>query len=75
MPERRKPENAQLRKQWVTLAYYAEQWAVDPRTVKKWADAGLVELVEVRSPRCRTIIRVRNTAPRQNACQDTSDST
>jgi hypothetical protein len=75
MTDRRKPENAELRKQWVTLTAYAELYDVDPRTVKKWADAGLVDLVEVRPANARTIIRVKNQRPRQHAGQDISRTT
>jgi hypothetical protein len=62
--ERRRPENALLRRQWIALSAYAELYDVDPRTVKKWADAGLVDLVTISPKDCRTIIRVRNQPPR-----------
>ena len=63
MTDRRRPENADLRKQWVTLAAYAELYDVDPRTVKKWADAGLVQLGKVQVLGQRAIIRVKNLPP------------
>ena len=63
MTDRRRPENAELRKQWVTLQAYAELYDVDPRTVKKWADAGLVQLGKVRILGQRAIIRVKNVPP------------
>lgn len=63
MTERRRPENAILRKQWVTLKAYSELYDADPRTIKKWAEAGLIELVSVKPRNSRTIIRVKNRAP------------
>lgn len=63
MTDRRKPENAELRKQWVTLTAYAELYDVDPRTVKKWADAGLVTLEKVQILGQRALIRVKNIPP------------
>jgi hypothetical protein len=63
MVDRRKPENAALRKQWVTLTAYAELYDVDPRTVKKWADAGVVHLERVSIAGKRALVRVKNVAP------------
>lgn len=63
MTDRRKPENAELRRQWVTLSAYAELYDVDPRTVKKWADAGLVQLGKVRIQGKRALVRVKNIPP------------
>lgn len=63
MTDRRQPENAELRKQWVTLSAYAELYDVDPRTVKKWAEAGLVQLGKVRLLGKRALIRVKNIPP------------
>lgn len=63
MRERRQPENASLRKQWVTLAAYAELYDVDPRTVKKWAEAGLIRLERVSIHGKRAIVRVQNKEP------------
>jgi hypothetical protein len=63
MTDRRKPENAELRKQWVTLQAYAELYDVDPRTVKKWAEAGLVELVDLKPSNARKRTWVRNQPP------------
>ena len=63
MKDRRRPENAELRKQWVKLTAYAELYDVDPRTVLKWAEAGLVELVRVSIQGKRAIVRVKNQPP------------
>ena len=63
MSERRRPENAELRKQWITLSAYAELYDVDPRTVKKWADAGLVQLGRVSILGKRALVRVKNLPP------------
>ena len=64
MSERRKPEHADLRRQWVTLQAYAELYDVDPRTVIKWAEAGLVALGRVQIAGKRALVRVRNQAPK-----------
>jgi hypothetical protein len=61
--DRRRPENAELRKQWVTLSAYAELYDVDPRTVKKWADAGLVTLETVKPRNARARTWVKNQPP------------
>jgi hypothetical protein len=61
--ERRKPENAELRKQWVKLRAYAELYDVDARTVMKWADAGLVQLERISLAGKRALVRVKNTPP------------
>lgn len=63
MTDRRHPENAQLRKQWVTLKAYADLYDVDPRTVLKWAEAGLVNLGRVQVPGKRDLVRVLNRPP------------
>lgn len=63
MTDRRKPENAELRKQWVTLKAYAELYDVDPRTVLKWAEAGLVDIGRASIGGKRALIRVRNQPP------------
>lgn len=67
MRERRQPENSTLRKQWVTLKAYGELYDADPRTVRKWAEAGLVELVSVTPKDARKIIRVKNSPPWEGA--------
>jgi hypothetical protein len=48
---------------WVTLKAYAERYDVDPRTVKKWAEAGLVQLLRVRVKGKRPLVRVENQPP------------
>lgn len=73
MTERRKPEHAELRKQWVTLKAYAELYDADPRTIQKWAEAGLIELERVTPRNARTIIRVKNQPPWQKRV-NTSDA-
>lgn len=73
MVERRHPENRHLRqrvdvlKAWITVRDYADIYAVDPRTVRKWAEAGLVELIKVALPGKRPIVRVSNCPPRDHA--------
>lgn len=63
MSDRRKPENATLRKQWVTLSAYAARYDVDPRTVAKWAENGIVQLGRVQIGGKRALVRVKNVAP------------
>lgn len=63
MSERRQPQNAEFRKQWVKLTAYAELYDVDPRTVLKWAEAGLVEIATVKPRGARTKHWVRNQPP------------
>jgi hypothetical protein len=54
----------QLRKQWVKLTAYAELYDVDPRTVLKWAEAGLVQLERITMQGSKkAIVRVRNMPP------------
>ena len=48
---------------WIRLTTYAELYDVDPRTIHKWADAGLVELVTIRPSNGRAVIRVKNRPP------------
>jgi hypothetical protein len=48
---------------WVSVRVYAETFSVDPRTVRKWAEAGLVELVAVSLQGKRPLIRVKNQPP------------
>ena len=54
---------ANPRKLWLTLSAYAEQYDVDPRTVKKWAEAGLVQLGRVSILGKRALVRVKNLPP------------
>lgn len=63
MTDRRRPENAALRKQWVKLTAYADLYDVDQRTVLKWAEAGLVQLERVSIAGKRPLIRVKNLPP------------
>ena len=67
MTDRRRPENSALRKQWVKLTAYAEMYDVDPRTVLKWADAGLVDMRRIQIPGQRATIRVLNQPPLDSA--------
>ena len=63
MTDRRQLANADLRKQWVKLAAYAELYDVDPRTVLKWAEAGLVQLERISVAGKRALVRVKNQPP------------
>lgn len=53
-----------MNERYIRIRDYAELYDVDPRTVRKWGDAGIVEIVTV-TLGTRTIVRVRNRPPRQ----------
>lgn len=71
--DRRQLENTELRtkwdnyssRPWVTLQEYAEEYSIDPRTVKKWGEAGIIEIVRVQLPGQRAILRVAHESPRK----------
>lgn len=48
---------------WVSVHDYAEFYGVDPRTVRKWAEAGLVDLIKIAPPGKRPVVRVQNKPP------------
>lgn len=48
---------------WVKLTTYAEMYDVDARTVRKWAEAGLIVMTSVKPSKARRIIWVKNQPP------------
>lgn len=47
----------------MTLQVYADRYDVDPRTVVKWAEAGIVIMGRVQIAGKRAVLRVKNIAP------------
>jgi hypothetical protein len=68
MTDRRKPENAELRKQWVTVAEYMHDFSLSRAMLYKLASFNLITLKRVTLPgRTKPIVRVENQPPRDDA--------
>ena len=48
---------------WLRLNAYAELYDVDPRTVYKWAESGLVIITSVKPRNGRRVVWVKNQPP------------
>lgn len=62
-----------MKRKYISIRAYADQYDVDPRTVKKWADAGLVELIRIALKGQRPILRVQDCPPGENTRQYVDD--
>lgn len=65
MTERRQPENAELRKRWVTIQEYMRDFSLSRAMLYKLAAFNLITLKRVTLPgRTRPMVRVENNPPR-----------
>lgn len=68
MTDRRRPENAELRKQWVTIQEYMRVFSLSRATIYKLAHFKLVTLKRVTLPgRTKPMVRVENQPPRDDS--------
>lgn len=68
MTDRRKPENADLRKQWVTIAEYRRDYSLSRAMIYKLARFSLITLKRITLPgRSKPLVRVENQPPREDS--------
>lgn len=68
MTDRRKPENAALRKQWVTIQEYMRDFSLSRAMLYKLAQFNLITLKRVTLPgRTKPMVRVENLPPRDDS--------
>ena len=66
MSERRKPEHAELRRQWVTVQQYMQDYSLSRAMLYKLARFHLITLKRITLPgRTKPMVRVENQPPKE----------